>query len=77
VIGPWARLDGSAAATWFRPGASGWVRGWNRASTTDDGNLAVPSGTGPVWYWPSLLVLAADGVTMGALLLAMRRDRRS
>jgi len=75
VIGPWARLEGPAAATWFRPGSSGWLRGWARAGTTEDGNLAVPAGGGSVWYWPSLLVLAADGITVGAVIRARRRDR--
>ena len=75
VIGPWARVPGADGRTWYRPGASGWLRGWDRAPTTADGNLAVPHGQGPLWYWPSLLVLAADGITVGAVVAASRRDR--
>ncbi len=77
VLGPLARVEGASARTWYRPGASGWLRSWATAPTTDDGNLDVPAGSGPLWYWPSLLVLAADGVTVGAVFLAVRRDRRS
>jgi len=77
VIGPWARVEGREARTWFRPGASGWLRGWSAAPTTADGNVGVPAGTGSLWYWPSLLVLAADGITVGALVLTALRDRRS
>lgn len=77
VIGPLARVAGDDLRTWYRPGASGWLRGWDAAPTTAEGNLAVPQGQGPLWYWPSLLVLAADGITVGAVLTASRRDRRS
>ncbi len=75
VLGPLARIDGTEPATWFRPGATGWVRGVEPASVTDDGNLALPAAAGPVWYWPSLLVLAADGITAGAVFWAWRRGR--
>jgi len=77
VIGPWARVAGDEARTWFRPGASGWLRGFEAARTTPEGNVGVPTGAGPLWYWPSLLVLAADGITVGALIMAARRNHRS
>lgn len=75
VIGPWARVPDADGRTWYRPGASGWLRGGEPVPTTDEGNLAVPSGGGPLWYWPSLLVLAADGITVGAVIMASRKDR--
>jgi hypothetical protein len=75
VIGPWARVEGDDAVTWFRPGAGGWLRGTSGATVTADGNLAVPGSGGPIWYWPSLLVLAADGLAAGAILVAWRWHR--
>lgn len=72
VVGPLARVDGEGATTWYRPGSGGWLRGWKGASTTDDGNLAVPGGRGPLWYWPSVLVLLADGMVLGMVLVAWR-----
>jgi hypothetical protein len=75
VVSPWARVAGAEAVTWFRPGADGWLRGWDRAHTTVDGNLALPAGGGPVLHWPSLLVLLADGITVGAVIVVLRRHR--
>ena len=52
--------------------AAGWAAG-------HPGRLreprAVPAGSGLLWYWPSVLVLLADGITLGGLILACRRHR--
>ena len=77
VVAPLVRIDGERPVTWFRPGSAGWLRGTDAATVTADGNLAVPAGDGPVWYWPSLLVLVADGTTVGVVAYAVCRDRRS
>jgi hypothetical protein len=75
VTEPFGDLDASGAATWFRPAAYGWMRGWEPAHATRGGLLRLPAGTGPVWYWPTVVVLAGDALTMAAVgwLLARRR----
>lgn len=76
VVSPWARTAAGGALTWFRPGADGWRRGTAPVTVDDAGNLAVPAGSGPLWYGPTVLVLAADGITVGAVALAARRKIR-
>jgi hypothetical protein len=80
VVAPWASLDESGPATWAQPAAKGWMRGLEPAGRTSDGLVRLPEGSGPVWFWPSLLVVAADVVVVGALLgvwVHGRRRRRS
>jgi hypothetical protein len=73
VVGPWARLSGDiGTTTWFRPGATGWLRGFEAATVSPEGNVELPDATGPVWYWPSLLVIGADFMTIAAILVAQR-----
>ncbi len=74
VLGPWARAPDGEEITWYRPGASGWLRGSEPAETSSDGNLVLPAGSGPVWYWPSILVMGADLITIAALVIVIRRD---
>lgn len=74
IIGPLASV-GPAPTVWYRPGATGWRRGFDAVPVTEEGNLAVPAGSGPLWYWPSVLVLAADLVTVAAVLAAWRWRR--
>lgn len=75
VVAPWAELDPSGPATWAQAAAGGWLRGLEPAGRTSDGLVRLPGGSGPLWYWPSLLVLAADGVVVVAVLVAARRAR--
>ncbi len=74
-LAPLARLDPSPAGTWFRPGAPGWMRGTEAATTTDAGLLRLPAGSGPVWYWPAVLVAAGHGAVVAASLTAALRVR--
>jgi hypothetical protein len=75
IIGPLARAPGEEGRTWYRPGATGWLRGLEPAHTTDEGNLALSEAAGPVWYWPSLLVVGADVLTITAVVAAAHRRR--
>lgn len=75
VLGPLARVDGIAkpeSVIWSRPGQPGWLRGWTKVAATADGRLRVPSASGPVWYWPALVVIATDVVLAIGVLLSMR-----
>jgi hypothetical protein len=74
VIGPYERVGPSGAATWFRPPADGWMRGTGSAQMTGAG-VALPAGRGPVWYWPSLLVVLAYFVTLGGGCFSFFRIR--
>lgn len=76
VVAPLAELEGSTAAVWAHPGSAGWLRGTEGTGTTNDGLLRLPAGSGPLWYWPALLVLAGDGLVLVALVLAWRRRIR-
>lgn len=75
-VAPVADLASSGPATWARPGARGWLRGWDAAGVTRDGRLRLPAGSGPVWYWPTVVVLVGDTVFAAAVALAMVRVRR-
>jgi hypothetical protein len=76
-VSPLAWMGSHERVTWYRAGSGGWFRGAHRARISTSGNLDVPAGSGPVVYLPSLLVLLADGVVLGALIVALARDRRS
>jgi hypothetical protein len=67
VVSPFAHLGASGRATVARPGADGWVRGTGPASVTADGLLRLPAGRGPLWYWPTIVVLVADLAVVAAL----------
>lgn len=81
-IAPVVHLEASGPATWARPGAWGWLRGTAPAAIADDGQLRLPAGSGPVWYWPTGLVIAANaaflvGVAFAALRARATRSRGS
>lgn len=72
VAAPLARVGPSGRATWHRPAAPGWLRGWERAGRTPVGTIALPAGRGVVWFWPTLVVLAAYVCTVCAVWRAGR-----
>jgi hypothetical protein len=49
------------------------MRGWSAAGATPAGLLRLPAGSGPVWYWPALLVLAADLATAATAAVVLVR----
>ena len=67
VVSPLRHVDASGSARFSAPYQPGWMRGWAVAGSTHDGLIRLPAGSGLVWYWPTLIVLAADVVTMAAL----------
>ena len=71
LISPWLRLDPSAAATWAAPYQDGSRHGTETAGETADGLVLLPAGSGPVWFWPALLVLLADAITIGAIVVSV------
>ena len=73
VISPWIRVDGSGPATMSRPAAPGWLRGWSATGESAVGLLTLPAGSGPVWFWPSLLVLGTQlGLLLSVVVVAVR-----
>jgi hypothetical protein len=79
AVEPVLGLDQSGAATYYRPGATGWMRGMAPSDTTPEGLVALPAGHGWVWFWPSILVVLASVFVYGAVLIAavgLFRDRR-
>ncbi len=67
VVSPLLRVDASGAAVLDRPYQAGWLRGWSAAARSADGLVELPAGSGPVWFWPALLVLAGDALALGAI----------
>ena len=77
VIEPYRQVDASPLARWAAPYEEGWLRGWAATSPDPQGLIRLPGGSGPVWYWPSLLVLAADAVTLSGIVWSVvTRPRR-
>lgn len=69
---PWRHVGRDEPARWYRPGQAGWLRGWRAARVNELGTIDLPAGSGPLWYWPALLVLFADTVTVAAVAAAVR-----
>jgi len=76
VVQPWSLVSPSGPATWTRPAQSGWLRGTSSTRSTATGLLRLPAGSGPVWYWPATLAIAADVVVIGGVGWAFVRGRR-
>ena len=76
-VSPLAWMGSEERVTWYRAGSGGWLRGLDRVRIDPSGNLDVPAGSWPVFYVPSLLVLLADGVVLGAVIAAVARNHRS
>ncbi len=75
VVEPLALVDTTAPVTWYRPAAPGWLRGWTPAEPTADGVLRFPTGGGVLWYWPAVVVVLADLITVGGVGWAAWRAR--
>ena len=71
-VAPLATIDSSEPTIWHRPGSPGWLRGLSPASVTDRGLLRIPGGSGPVWFWPALVVLLVDLAVAVMAVLAVR-----
>lgn len=76
VVAPWRSLASSGPAVVDAPAAPGWLRGSHGTGQTVGGLIRVPAGSGPVWYWPALLALGADALTIGAMVVAWGSLRR-
>jgi hypothetical protein len=76
VVTPYRRLDASGEARFAAPYESGWLRGWSSTAENAQGLIALPGGSGPLWYWPAVLVLLGDLATVSALVGVEVRHRR-
>jgi hypothetical protein len=80
VLEPWWRVDASGPAVWNHPASGGWRRGTDTVEETPDGLLRLPAGSGPLWYWPAVIVMLADVVWLSTMVVAgvvsTRRRRR-
>ncbi len=77
VVPPVIDIPASGAATWSHPGATGWMRGFESAGVTNAGLVRLPAGRGLVWFWPALVVAAADLLFLAAFCVCaatLRRD---
>jgi hypothetical protein len=72
-------VDAPDGGTWLNTGAEGWMRGTSPLAGDGPGRLRLPAGDGPLWYWPSIVVLLADLVAatvVGAVIVQKHRARR-
>ena len=79
TLGPaFARVDSSQAVQLSRAGSGGWMRGTDIASTTPEGLLSLPAGTGLVWNLATIPAVLSELVPsiVVAVLLARRSRRR-
>lgn len=78
LLAPLHRTSAPPGSLWLRAGAPGWVRGLQAAPVTADGLTRLPGRSTLVWYWPTVLVLVADGmVTAGLVVAVVRLTRRT
>jgi len=79
VVSAWRRVAPSGPARLAAPYQTGWLRGWDAATASPEGLISLPAGSGPVWYWPALVVIIADLVTVsvlvGSLVFGKRRGQ--
>ena len=71
VIPPLARVGEVGGGVWYAPGAPGWMRNLNSASMSSTGLIEVPEGSGPIWYWPSIVVIAGYLATFFGVIWAL------
>ena len=76
VVTPLHRVDASGPARWATPAERGWLRGTSKAGEARGGLVALPAGSGWVWYWPVVPVLLADLATLGGIGWVLWRQRR-
>ena len=76
LVEPLERVASSGPATWKHPAAAGWLRGWASAGRSRDGLVSLPGGRGVLWYWPTLVVLSGDTLTVCLVLAAWMKIRR-
>nr|MBA3282442.1 hypothetical protein [Acidimicrobiia bacterium] len=77
VNGPVAplRTAPDSGGTWAFPGTGGWLRGLERVPVNRAGLLEVPTGSGPLWYWPAVPILLGDIAALAGLAWALRTSR--
>jgi hypothetical protein len=74
AIGPLHHLAGSPSATWSQPWARGWMRGMRAAKPGEGGLVRLPAARGPLWFWPTVVVLLGDAGVFAAVLAAWKRS---
>jgi len=76
---PFAAFEDGGAFTWFRGYQAGWLRGLHPVDRVGPGLFGVPAGNGPIWFWPSVIVIATDVAVLTAaapfLIRSFRRRR--
>jgi hypothetical protein len=73
---PYWSASNAEAITMPVPYQFGWLRGLRPGTVGPDGRLSLPAGDGPIWFWPALVVIAADILWTAAVILALR-ERKS
>jgi hypothetical protein len=76
-VRPLGSIDAPDGGIWLNDGAEGWMRGWSRLAGDGPGRLRLVPGDGPIWYWPAALVLLADAVALGTVVVLVLRKRSS
>jgi hypothetical protein len=76
-LSPWWSVAPSEQAAMHLPFQVGWMRGLSATAQGPFGQIALPVGDGPVWFWPSVLVVLVETfwvVTLLCLACSRLRD---
>jgi hypothetical protein len=73
---PVASVDDERGFTWFRGYQAGWLRSASPVQRVGPGLFGVPAGSGPIWFWPSVLVMLTDVVVAAAATRVIIRSIR-
>jgi hypothetical protein len=74
-VRPLGSIDAPEGGTWLNDGAEGWMRGASPLAGDGPGRLLVDPGDGVLWYWPTVLVLLADALALGMVVVLVARMR--
>lgn len=76
VARPWARASTQGRIRWLRSSAPGWLRGFSAADRAPDGTMHLPASSGPIWFWPTTVVLGTDLAISVLAVRALRHQHR-
>ncbi len=76
ILPPLVRIASSEPAVWNQAASTGWLQGDATTRANVAGLVQLPGGSTVVWYWPSLLVVAGDVISLVALAWCLHPRRR-
>jgi len=72
-----ALADRTSPGVWSRPGGRWWLQGLEPVGTTEEGLARLPGRARLIWYWPSVVVAAADLLVLIACARSLAAEIRA